>query len=152
MEEIIQHLVQSILHRFFKDKTAGFLEDSAIGKPSSHPAVNAEHCDSIETSRDYLAKLLFWYFIGYLTCYAVSFLACVVIYHHHYRSFIPILSAGSRICTSVLEAFELMPLEPCLAGFSKNAPPHALRLTLSILVAIGSPCFTPPCFTTFKIL
>lgn len=91
VEEIIQHLVQSILHRFFKDETAGFLEDSAIGKPCSHPAVNVEHCDNIETSRDYLAKLLFWYFIGYLTCYAVSFLACVVIYHHHYMSFIPIL-------------------------------------------------------------
>lgn len=60
VEEIIQQLVQNILQKFFKDDTASFFEDSAIGKTDSCTDDNAEHCDAIETSRDYLAKLLFW--------------------------------------------------------------------------------------------
>eukprot|EP00262_Sarcandra_glabra_P017570 TRINITY_DN6052_c1_g1_i1.p1 TRINITY_DN6052_c1_g1~~TRINITY_DN6052_c1_g1_i1.p1 ORF type:complete len:371 (-),score=50.68 TRINITY_DN6052_c1_g1_i1:69-1181(-) len=61
VEEIIQQLVQNILQKLFKDDTpSDFLEDSVIGKTLKYPVDDVEHCDAIGTSRDYLAKLLFW--------------------------------------------------------------------------------------------
>ncbi|XP_077237900.1 seed maturation-like protein [Tasmannia lanceolata] len=60
VEEIIQQLVQNILQRFFKDDTASaFLEDSVL-EIAENSNKNVAHCDAIGTSRDYLAKLLFW--------------------------------------------------------------------------------------------
>ncbi|XP_010255393.1 PREDICTED: uncharacterized protein LOC104596072 [Nelumbo nucifera] len=61
VEEIIHELIQNILQKFFKDETAsGFLEGSVIVKADNYPNENVELCDSIGTTRDYLAKLLFW--------------------------------------------------------------------------------------------
>ncbi|XP_077217562.1 uncharacterized protein LOC143851936 [Tasmannia lanceolata] len=59
VEEIIQQLVQNLLRRFFKDDTTAFLEETIIEKTEKSNN-DAEHCDAIGTSRDYLAKLLFW--------------------------------------------------------------------------------------------
>lgn len=59
VEDIIQQLVQNILHGFFKDDTAS-VENSISGNRDSRPDGDNEFCDTICTSRDYLAKLLFW--------------------------------------------------------------------------------------------
>ncbi|KAL5974299.1 hypothetical protein ACLOJK_030963 [Asimina triloba] len=60
VEEIIQQLVQNILQKFYGDDTAsGFLEDSSVGKTEEF-VDSDEYAHTIETSRDYLAKLLFW--------------------------------------------------------------------------------------------
>lgn len=56
VEEIIQQLVHNILRRFFQDKLAN--ENAQEG--------NDELFDVIGTSRDNLAKLLFWCVISLL--------------------------------------------------------------------------------------
>ncbi|KAF8378344.1 hypothetical protein HHK36_029683 [Tetracentron sinense] len=61
VEEIIHQLVQNILQKFFKDDTASdFLEDSVIGRTVTYPDRDNDLYNTVTTSRDYLAKLLFW--------------------------------------------------------------------------------------------
>ncbi|XP_068648624.1 uncharacterized protein [Aristolochia californica] len=62
VEEIIQQLVRNIIQKFFVgDRSSGFLEDSVIEKSESYSDNDdIEICAAIKTSRDYLAKLLFW--------------------------------------------------------------------------------------------
>ncbi|KAF2308646.1 hypothetical protein GH714_011696 [Hevea brasiliensis] len=61
VEDIIHQLVQSIVRRFFKDDpTSNFIGHSAIGSTEDHKDSADEFCDTMGTSRDYLAKLLFW--------------------------------------------------------------------------------------------
>lgn len=60
VEDIIHQLAQNILRRFFKDETTSdYMGDSVNVGTKNHPDGD-ELCDSIGTSRDYLAKLLFW--------------------------------------------------------------------------------------------
>ena len=60
VEEIIHQLVQNILQRFFKDGTSSdFVEDLVTGDSENGLDADGE-LDTIGTSRDYLAKLLFW--------------------------------------------------------------------------------------------
>ncbi|PKI77785.1 hypothetical protein CRG98_001833 [Punica granatum] len=62
VEEIIQRLVQNILRRFFKIDTASeHMVGSLVGNAESCEDGSDESRDMIGTSRDYLAKLLFWY-------------------------------------------------------------------------------------------
>lgn len=61
VEEIIHQLVQNTSQRFFKDDgEANFMGESVPGNNENLPVVNDESCNTIGTSRDYLAKLLFW--------------------------------------------------------------------------------------------
>ncbi|XP_031381684.1 uncharacterized protein LOC116196209 [Punica granatum] len=61
VEEIIQRLVQNILRRFFKIDTASeHMVGSLVGNAESCEDGSDESRDMIGTSRDYLAKLLFW--------------------------------------------------------------------------------------------
>ncbi|KAK6928247.1 Protein of unknown function DUF760 [Dillenia turbinata] len=60
VREIIHQLVQNILQRFFKDDSSEFMGESAIGSTEKSKGVDDEICVTISTSRDYLAKLLFW--------------------------------------------------------------------------------------------
>ncbi|XP_058180432.1 uncharacterized protein LOC131298945 [Rhododendron vialii] len=61
VEEIIHQLVGNILSKFFKDdSTSDFVGDSAIRSLGNLESSDDESCDTIGTSRDYLAKLLFW--------------------------------------------------------------------------------------------
>ncbi|XWS32814.1 hypothetical protein CRYUN_Cryun22dG0021900 [Craigia yunnanensis] len=57
VEEIIHQLVQNILQSFFKDK---LMRDSGIVNTGNHQDAADENCGTVGTSRDYLAKLLFW--------------------------------------------------------------------------------------------
>lgn len=60
VEEIVHQLVQNIMQRFYKDDPASsFFEDSVFGEIGSYPGSDVDP-DSVGTSRDYLAKLLFW--------------------------------------------------------------------------------------------
>ncbi|XVF14175.1 hypothetical protein REPUB_Repub09cG0034500 [Reevesia pubescens] len=56
VEEIIHQLVQNTMQRFFKDE---LMRDSGIVITGNQDAAD-ENCGTIGTSRDYLAKLLFW--------------------------------------------------------------------------------------------
>lgn len=61
VEEIINQLVQKISQRFFKDDgDSNFMGASVTGNREDLPDDNDEFCSTIGTSRDYLAKLLFW--------------------------------------------------------------------------------------------
>ena len=61
VEDIIHQLVQNILGRFFGDDvSANFLEQSVEGNVDNHLDSSDEFNDTVGTSRDYLAKLLFW--------------------------------------------------------------------------------------------
>lgn len=61
VEEIIHRLVQNISQRFFKDDgDSNFMGESVTGNRENLPDGDDESCDTIDTSRDYLAKLLFW--------------------------------------------------------------------------------------------
>lgn len=61
VEDIIHQLVQNILSRFFVDDASGsFMEQSVEGNIDNHPDNGDEFSDTVGTSRDYLAKLLFW--------------------------------------------------------------------------------------------
>lgn len=59
VEEIIQQLVQNIHMRVFNDESPSFLQDLDKQKSGDHEK-DINHCDAIVTTRDYLAKLLFW--------------------------------------------------------------------------------------------
>ncbi|KAF2308649.1 hypothetical protein GH714_011709 [Hevea brasiliensis] len=70
VEDIIHQLVQNIVRRFFKDDpTSNFIGHSAIGSTEDHKDSADEFCDTMGTSRDYLAKLLF---CGVLQPYALE--------------------------------------------------------------------------------
>ncbi|KAJ0051428.1 hypothetical protein Pint_02646 [Pistacia integerrima] len=61
VEEIIHQLVQNILQRFFKDDTTSkFMVDSVVANMENKQDAVDENCHTVGTSRDYLAKLLFW--------------------------------------------------------------------------------------------
>lgn len=61
VEEIIHRLVQNTSQRFFKDDgTSNFMGESVKGNRENLPDGDDESCNTIDTSRDYLAKLLFW--------------------------------------------------------------------------------------------
>ncbi|KAI8541569.1 hypothetical protein RHMOL_Rhmol08G0072600 [Rhododendron molle] len=61
VEEIIHQLVGNILSKFFKDdSTSDFVGDSAVRSLRNLESSDDESFDTIGTSRDYLAKLLFW--------------------------------------------------------------------------------------------
>lgn len=59
VEDIIHQLVRNILRIFFKDDITS-AEISVTGNRDDRPDGDNEFCDTISTSRDYLAKLLFW--------------------------------------------------------------------------------------------
>nr|KYP43748.1 hypothetical protein KK1_034784 [Cajanus cajan] len=57
VEDIIHQLVQNVLKRFFADDaTSNFMEQSVEGNIDN----SDEFSNTVATSRDYLAKLLFW--------------------------------------------------------------------------------------------
>ncbi|KAI3452370.1 hypothetical protein Pfo_009035 [Paulownia fortunei] len=61
VEEIIHQLAQNILRRFFKDEiVSDYGGDLALSSLQNYQDMDDEFCDTIGTSRDYLAKLLFW--------------------------------------------------------------------------------------------
>ena len=61
VEDIIHQLVQNILKRFFgDDASSNFIEQSVQGNIDNHLDSGDEFSDTVGTSRDYLAKLLFW--------------------------------------------------------------------------------------------
>ncbi|PIA40312.1 hypothetical protein AQUCO_02500183v1 [Aquilegia coerulea] len=60
VEEIINELVQNVLQRLFRDGSArSLLGDSVMGEAELYPDGAVDLSDTIGTSRDYLAKLLF---------------------------------------------------------------------------------------------
>ncbi|GFS31037.1 hypothetical protein Acr_00g0015290 [Actinidia rufa] len=60
VEEIIHQLVQNVLRKFFKDDSSlDFMGDSAAIRSTDLRNGDDECCNTIGTSRDYLAKLLF---------------------------------------------------------------------------------------------
>ncbi|KAK4367494.1 hypothetical protein RND71_011286 [Anisodus tanguticus] len=60
VEEIIKELTQNILQRFFKEDDVNIEEDPSFTGVKNYQSSDAELCDTTGTSRDYLAKLLFW--------------------------------------------------------------------------------------------
>ncbi|KAK6155147.1 hypothetical protein DH2020_009395 [Rehmannia glutinosa] len=61
VDEIIHQLAQNILRRFFKDEIVSDYEgDLALSSIQNYQDTDNEFGDTIGTSRDYLAKLLFW--------------------------------------------------------------------------------------------
>lgn len=57
VEDIIHQLVENMLNRFFvDDASSNFMEQSVEGNLDN----GDEFSDRVGTSRDYLAKLLFW--------------------------------------------------------------------------------------------
>ncbi|KAF5755070.1 hypothetical protein HanXRQr2_Chr17g0798461 [Helianthus annuus] len=61
VEEVIRELVQCTSRRFFKEEiTSDSSGDSDIGTQENFPHDIDDISDTIGTSRDYLAKLLFW--------------------------------------------------------------------------------------------
>lgn len=80
VEEIIHQLVGNILSKFFKDdSTSDFVGDSAIRSLGNLESSDDESCDTIGTSRDYLAKLLFWLVLRY-ACFFVSAVAIILLH------------------------------------------------------------------------
>lgn len=61
VKEIIHQLVQNILQIFFRDgESSEFEEDLVKVNIENVLDSDGELCDTVRTSRDYLAKLLFW--------------------------------------------------------------------------------------------
>lgn len=81
VEEIIRQLVQNILSGFFKDeRTSDFVRDSVKGSTENHLDGDDELCSTVGTSRDYLAKLLFWlvFVILFINCLFTGFSASIL--------------------------------------------------------------------------
>lgn len=61
VEEVIRELVQCTSRKFFKEEmTSDSTGDLDVGSQENYPNDNEYLCDTMGTSRDYLAKLLFW--------------------------------------------------------------------------------------------
>lgn len=61
VKEVIHELVQNMLLRFFKDDaTPEAMGNTSNGSMKDHQVGTNERSETITTSRDYLAKLLFW--------------------------------------------------------------------------------------------
>ncbi|KAM7279213.1 hypothetical protein ACFE04_006347 [Oxalis oulophora] len=61
VEEIIHQLVQNVLRKLFKeDGIYNITQDAVVKNKASQQNGDEENCGLIGTSRDYLAKLLFW--------------------------------------------------------------------------------------------
>lgn len=57
VEEIVSQLVQNVIQRIFEDQaTSAFMQDSVVRTTASGDGAGRK----VDTSRDYLAKLLFW--------------------------------------------------------------------------------------------
>ena len=62
VKEVIHELVQNMLLRFFKDDaTPEAMGNTSNGSMKDRQVGTDERSETITTSRDYLAKLLFWY-------------------------------------------------------------------------------------------
>lgn len=69
VEDIIHQLVQNILRRFFvDDASSSFMEQSVEGNVDNRTDSD-ELSNTVATSRDYLAKLLFWLVHQYMSFY-----------------------------------------------------------------------------------
>lgn len=73
VEEIIKELTQNILQIFFKEDDVNKEEDPNFSGAKDYQNSDSELCDAIATSRDYLAKLLFWLVTWHL-CYLLLYL------------------------------------------------------------------------------
>ena len=72
VEEIIHQLVQNVLRKFFKDDSSlDFMGDSAAIRSTDLRNGDDECCNTIGTSRDYLAKLIFWLVLCYM-CFSIT--------------------------------------------------------------------------------
>lgn len=60
VEEVIHQLVQCTSRRLFEETTSKLNRDSSFEDIEKYQNDNDDTCDTIATSRDYLAKLLFW--------------------------------------------------------------------------------------------
>ncbi|KAL3639207.1 hypothetical protein CASFOL_017114 [Castilleja foliolosa] len=61
VEEIIHQLAENVLRRFFKDEIMSDYEgELAVSNMQKCLGTDNESCDTVGTSWDYLAKLLFW--------------------------------------------------------------------------------------------
>lgn len=57
VEEIVNQLVQNVMQRIFEDQTTSdFMQDSVMRTTEGGDGSGRK----VDTSRDYLAKLLFW--------------------------------------------------------------------------------------------
>ncbi|KAL2939194.1 Alanine--tRNA ligase [Bienertia sinuspersici] len=66
VKEVIHELVQNTIQRFFKDDPISEpIESTAIASIKDHQVGSSERNEVVTTSRDYLAKLLFWFVISY---------------------------------------------------------------------------------------
>ncbi|GJY47889.1 hypothetical protein Tco_0437845 [Tanacetum coccineum] len=79
VEEVIRELVQCTAKRFFKEETISDLtKDSNVESQENHSNDDDGLCDTIGTSRDYLAKLLFWSVLLNLPVVFIQFPWCSV--------------------------------------------------------------------------
>ncbi|GAB2216560.1 hypothetical protein Droror1_Dr00024335 [Drosera rotundifolia] len=60
VKEVIHQLAQNIRQSFFKDVASEVMEDRANENMEAHRNEDNKDCETISTSRDHLAKLLFW--------------------------------------------------------------------------------------------
>ncbi|KAJ8774954.1 hypothetical protein K2173_019958 [Erythroxylum novogranatense] len=60
VEDIIHQLVRNVSKRFFNDDSAPNFLGHSITASEDHQESSNEVCETVDTSRDYLAKLLFW--------------------------------------------------------------------------------------------
>lgn len=76
VEDIIHQLVQNILRRFFvDDASSSFMEQSVEGNVDNRTDSD-ELSNTVATSRDYLAKLLFW--LVHVILFLIALLKCLV--------------------------------------------------------------------------
>ena len=62
VKEVIHELVQNMLQRFFKDDaTPEAMGNTSTGSMKDRQVGANDRSETFTTSRDYLAKLLFWY-------------------------------------------------------------------------------------------
>lgn len=103
VEEIIHQLVQNILQRFFKDDASNnFKGHSIFTNAENLEEVNNENCHSIDTSRDYLAKLLFWYVVDFVLqtsppLHHLSLLCTICFYMFIILQHFPPIALGSQV-------------------------------------------------------
>ncbi|CAO2817175.1 unnamed protein product [Amaranthus hypochondriacus] len=60
VKEVIHELVQSTIQKFFKQDSPSEPIENTIGSMKDHQVGNSEASERFTTSRDHLAKLLFW--------------------------------------------------------------------------------------------
>ncbi|KAD3641077.1 hypothetical protein E3N88_30300 [Mikania micrantha] len=134
VEEVISELVQCTSRKFFKEDITS--DSSDRGTQENLPNDSDDFCDTIGTSRDYLAKLLFW--LVFIICSPTLDLAKCV-----YAIGSSLERLGEQIAPELCSGFVVIKLKK-----RKSKTDHEFNYFMTMMIAATNTTMTGTMITT----